>query len=186
MRYTVHWLWGDLKDMTLKCDFYSRLQPCINISPLVTHGVNSQPCAVTDTRFSGGALPPVTISPRKKKIQVIQKVKSSLREKWAPANSASCTSSYCRPYISISFVIALEALQLPIQKIQQCWGSHNLHFSHSTASLPRHARTSGQHICALMHSVTSAAAPAKAQTLLQAATSNPFFTWGNRKHYLTE
>lgn len=123
---------------------------------------------------------------QKKKIQVIQKVKSSLREKWAPANSASCTSSYCRPSISISFVIALEALQLPIQKIQQCWGSHNLHFSHSTASLPRHARTSGQHICALMHSVTSAAAPAKAQTLLQAATSNPCFTWGNRKHYFTE
>lgn len=59
---------------------------------------------------------------------VIQKVKGEQllvrREKWAPANSASCTSSYCRPCISISFVIAFEALQLPIQKV--CAEGHTI------------------------------------------------------------
>lgn len=109
--------------------------------PPVTHSVNSQP---TRTRFSSGALTAVSISLRKK-ILVKQKVKGkqllARREKWAPANSASCSSSYCSPYISFSFVIALEALQLSIQKIQQCWGSHHLHFGHSSTSLPRHART---------------------------------------------
>lgn len=151
---------------------------------LVTHVVNSQP---THTQLSSGALPPVSISLRKK----------------SPGDTEGkgWTSPCRKRKVSPCQLCKLHQQQLqPLHQHFFCyctWSFATIYTENPAVlrfpspsfrpqSLPWHARTSGQHVCVLMQSVTSAAVPAKAQTLLQAVTSIPSFVWGNRKHYLTE
>lgn len=184
MHYTVHWLLGDLKDMSLKCNFYSTLQPYISISPL-KHGVNSQP---THTQLSAGALPPASTSPRKKNAGDTEGKRWTApckKRKVSPCQLCKLHQQLLQAMHQHFFCYCIWSFAITHTE-SMCWGSHHLHFGHSTTSLPRHPKTSGQHVCVLMQSVTSAAVPAKAQTLLQAATSMPCFAWGSRKHYLTE